>query len=438
MHANKPFLYRHAPVGDAPDTDVARGVDEMLRQWRAVVIDRLHKLATVLLLPPLLFVLAGRGVVLSWPLRGFLLLNYLVLLASTLRRSLDPQIRAGILLGLVASTGVVRLAVGQLAGSGRLSLLVMPLLALLLVGSRAGWAAAALSLALYAAAPALLHAGGFAFIGVPAGALASPPAFWALQGASFAAILLTLLVLFTYFLRLQRRTMIAERAANRQLEQEARRRRQLEEAIGRLGEEERRRLGAELHDGLCQQLTAALLRCTGLEHARGAPDAPHASELALIRASIQEAIDTAYVVAKGLCPVGMDADALVPALERLCRDVRRRHGIACRLLGDRDVAIRNPEHALLWYQIAREAVANAVKHAQCEQISIALKRVDGGLEMQIADDGRGLAEGTVPVAGMGLSIMRYRAGLLGGTLRIGAGGNGGLEVACRVPVLEDT
>ncbi|HRR34867.1 MAG TPA: ATP-binding protein [Kiritimatiellia bacterium] len=429
---------RSAPVDEAPDSDVARGVDEMLRRWRAVVIDRLHKLATVLLLPPLLLVLAGRGVMLSWPLRGFLLLNYLVLLASTVHRSLDPRIRAGILLGLIASTGVVRLAVGQLAGSGRLSLLVMPLLALLLVGPRAGWAAAALSLALYAATPVLLHGGGFAIIGIPAAAPAAPPAFWMLQGASLAAILLTLLVLFTYFLRLQRRTMIAERAAHRQWEQEVRRRRQLEEAIGRLGAEERRRLGAELHDGLCQQLTAALLRCTGLEQARGASDAPRVSELAQIRASIQESIDTAYEVAKGLCPVGMDADALVPALERLCQEVRKRHGKACRLLGDRDVAIRNPEHALLWYQIAREAVTNAVKHARCKHISIALERVAGGLEMRVTDDGRGPATEATPATGMGLSIMRYRAGLLGGTLRIGAGENGGFEVACRVPLLEDT
>ncbi|NLC79945.1 MAG: hypothetical protein GX748_02030, partial [Lentisphaerae bacterium] len=297
----------------------------------------------------------------------------------------------------------------------------------------------ALSLALYAVTPAMLRLGGFAFLGVPADASASPTAFWVLQGASLLLILLTLLVLFTHFLKLQRRTMIAERAARRQLVQEAWRRRQLEEAIGRLGEEERRRLGAELHDGLCQQLTAALLRCTGLEQARGATDTPRASELARIRASIQGAIDTAYEVAKGLCPVGMDADdALVPALERLCREVRRCHGKACRLLGNREVAIRHPEHALLLYQIAREAVTNAVKHAQCEHISIALMRVDGGLEMQVADDGRGLAAGTAPAAGMGLSIMRYRAGLLGGTLHVGAGRNGGLEVACRVPVLENT
>ncbi|MBP7636512.1 MAG: hypothetical protein KBA18_01410 [Kiritimatiellae bacterium] len=189
---------------------------------------------------------------------------------------------------------------------------------------------------------------------------------------------------------------------------------------------------------MCQHLTAALLRCAALENRRGTADAADASELARIRAAIQDAIDTAYDVAKGLCPVGMDPDALLNALERLCREVRRRHGRVCRLQGDREVVIRKPEHALLLYQIAREAVTNAVKHAQCEHISIAFKRLDGGLEMQIADDGRGLAAGAAPATGMGLSIMRYRAGLLGGTLQVGAGQTGGLEVTCRAPGLENT
>jgi len=58
--------------------------------------------------------------------------------------------------------------------------------------------------------------------------------------------------------------------------------------------------------------------------------------------------------------------------------------------------------------------------------------------MQIADDGRGLAAGAAPATGMGLSIMRYRAGLLGGTLQVGAGQTGGLEVTCRAPGLENT
>ena len=58
MHATMPSISRNAPVDDAPAADVVRGVDEMLRRWRAVVLDRLHKLAALLLLPPLLLVLA--------------------------------------------------------------------------------------------------------------------------------------------------------------------------------------------------------------------------------------------------------------------------------------------------------------------------------------------------------------------------------------------
>ena len=417
-----------------PECEIVREVDAILSAWRDRVLRLLYALASLALLPPLAAVFAGIVVPLPWRLRGLLLLGYLALLAATLRPSLStPRFRAGLLLGLIAATGVIRLAVGQMAGSGRLSLLLLPLLALLLAGPRAGWTATAFSFALYALTPLLLKGGGFLLLGIPPGDADAPLAVWAMQGAFLFLVLLTLMILFTQFLKLQRRTMIAERMALRRLEAEAARRRGLEEAIVRLGEEERRRLGAELHDGLCQHLTAALLRCTALESRREDPDA---AELARIRAYVQEAIDTAYEVAKGLCPVGMDPDALLPALERLCEDVRTHSDIDCRLHGARDLAIRDPKHALLLYQIAREAVANAVKHARCDRIAIEIEREGGDLAMHIADDGRGLVPGTAPEAGLGLSIMRHRAGLLGATLRVAAGQSGGMEVVCRAPGLE--
>lgn len=85
------------------------------------------------------------------------------------------------------------------------------------------------------------------------------------------------------------------------------------------------------------------------------------------------------------------------------------------------------------YRIAREAVANAVKHAKCSQISIALDRTAGALALQVVDDGRATVPGVAPAAGLGLSIMKYRANLIGGTLRVAGGPNGGMQVVCRVP-----
>ena len=415
------------------DASIARDVDEGILAWRARVLNILLLVYSVIALVPLIAILAGRGLELPGPLRIVCLVLYLILLLATLRPRWSVRVRAGILLAISAVLGSVQLAVGQLAGHGRIALMLLPLLALLLVGPRTGWAALVLSATLFALVPLVLRLeGGAAWgAGVPAGR--APPAYWGLQWILWMIAMLVLMILFTRFQILQRRSMIAERQARRQLEAETADRRRLEEAIGRIGEEERRRLGAELHDGLCQHLTAALLNCSAMENQRRAAGAPDAAALTQLRVALEDSIGMAYDVAKGLCPMDIDPDSLLPALERLCRETRDRHGIDCRLRADRDLAIGNSEHSLHLYRIAREAVANAVKHAKCSQISIALDRTAGALALQVVDDGRATVPGVAPAAGLGLSIMKYRANLIGGTLRVAGGPNGGMQVVCRVP-----
>jgi signal transduction histidine kinase len=418
------------------ETAIAREVDDILTAWRARVLHVLLVFSSSILLIPLLVVFFGWGVPLPWPLRVSSLLLYALLLLATLRPRWNLLVRVWFLLALIAAMGAIRLVAGQLEGTGRLTLLLPPLLALLLAGPRAGWAAVALSAALFALVPSLLHLGWFADWGMTG--IDAPLSFWAMQGVFWLIILLTLMILFTRFQALQQRTMIAERMALRQLEVETADRRRLEEEIGRIGEEERRRLGAELHDGLCQHLTAALLHCSALESQRPAEGASLAAGLTRLRVSLEDAIGMAYDVAQGLCPLDMNPDALLPALERLCRDVRGRHGIACRVQADRALTIRNPEHALHLYRIAREAVVNAVKHARCTQLVIALEHAGADLVLKVTDDGRLTAPGAMPVPGLGLSIMTYRTGLLGGTLHVAGRAEGGIEVTCRVPRPEAT
>lgn len=411
---------------------IAQEVDQVMGAWRARVLQVLLVFSSVAMLPPLGAILAGYGLQVPGFLRGVCFLLYLALLLATLRPRWRPALRAWLLLGLIAAAGALQLAVGQLAGNGRITLLLLPLLTLLLVGPRAGWAAVALGAALFALVPPLLRFGGIP--GSPAGTGISS-AYWSLQWVLWLVVLLTLMILFTRFQVLQRRTMIAERMARRQLEAETADRRRLEEAIGRIGEEERRRLGAELHDGLCQHLTAARLNCSALEATCAAAGGAGAPALAQLRQTLEEALGMAYDVANGLCPVDMDPDALAPALERLCREVREHHGIECRLQAGRDLVIRNPEHALHLYRIAREAVANAVKHARCTRVLVALEQTAGELVLRVTDDGQQISPGAAPAAGLGVGIMAYRAKLVGGSLRVAGGAEGGMEVVCRVPGL---
>ena len=103
------------------------------------------------------------------------------------------------------------------------------------------------------------------------------------------ALLRDMMVLLTLFQALQRRTMIAERIALKKLEAESANRLRLEAEVARVSEAERRSLGSELHDGLCQNLTAALLNCTALENRQTAAGHPDAAEVARIRKALEEA-----------------------------------------------------------------------------------------------------------------------------------------------------
>lgn len=405
-------------------------MDQALNAWRRRALQVLLASSCALTLAPLAAALAGWGIELSGPVRVAALCLYAVLAGLMLWRNGSLRIRAGLFLGLLATAGVMRLGVGGMAGSGRITLLMLPLLALVLLGPRAGWSTAALTAGLFAGAGVLMHTG------FPAGAggVDAPPVFWGMQGMYWLIILLALMILFARFHALQRRTMRAEWEARRQLEAETADRRRLEAEMGRIGEEERRRLGAELHDGLCQHLTAVLLNCSAMEQRRRA--VADAAECSRLRGMLEESIGMAYDVAKGLCPTDLDPESLRPALERLCRETRERHGIACRLEADGDVDIRNPELAMHLHRIAREAVANAAKHARCSRITVALERAAGELTLRVTDDGPETGPGAVPTAGLGLGILKHRARLIGGTLLVAGGPKGGMQVVCRVPQAE--
>jgi signal transduction histidine kinase len=332
-------------------------------------------------------------------------------------------------LGVLAALGVIQLAVTQLAGDGKLALLVLPLFAVILIGPRAGWWMVVLSSALFMGVAWLTHNQMLTGVSVVEG-LNSQPGFWWLQGFRLTTHMVVLTLLLTQFHALQWRTMIAERTALRKLEAETADRKRLEAEVAHVSELERRNLGSELHDGLCQNLTAALLNCTALENRHSAAGSPDAEDVACIREMIEESIDTAYDVARGLCPLGLGAEGLVSGLEGLCRAVNGRRGISCELQVEGDVTIADPDRALQLYRIAGEALTNAVKHAECKRIMVRLAGETGRLELSVADDGKGIPPDGV--AGLGRRIMAYRAGLIEGALTVSGVPGQGTTVTCRI------
>jgi two-component system, NarL family, sensor histidine kinase FusK len=208
-------------------------------------------------------------------------------------------------------------------------------------------------------------------------------------------------------------------AINADLHKEMAERRNLEIALIRVSEEQRRAIGSELHDGLGQHLTSLSLLCAGLRQRLVGVAQSEAGAVLRIEELIDEAAAMNRSAARGLYPVAMEHGGLIAALERLAEDVNLLKAMKCLVRVDPDVQVNDPLVAINLYRIAQEAVNNAVKYSQARLMVIELLRVDGEHRLTLRDDGIGLGAGAARVdSGMGMYSMRYRASLLGGSLQV--------------------
>jgi PAS domain S-box-containing protein len=207
----------------------------------------------------------------------------------------------------------------------------------------------------------------------------------------------------------------------------------LERTILEISGREQRRIGQDLHDGLGQHLTGVDFMSKVLEQKLREKSLPEAVDAAKIVALVNQAIDQTRELSHGLLPVLPDAQGLMTALERLALQVEGLFRVSCVFECDQPVPIRESDNATHLYHIAQEAVNNALRHGHPRHIAI---RLAGGQEpfLSVDDDGVGLDRShPAGQGGMGLSIMSYRAKMIGGALEIHSGPAGGTEVVCTFP-----
>jgi len=208
----------------------------------------------------------------------------------------------------------------------------------------------------------------------------------------------------------------------------------LEGEIIEISEREQRRIGRDLHDGLCQYFAAigcgvASLRADLLQ--RQLPnEAAVAEELAgLLNDGVVQARD----LARGLVPVHMEEAGLSVALDELANSMSRLLNLDCAFESDGDAAIDTPCAATHLYRIAQEAINNASRHGRATTIRIRLFTDGQSATLTVADNGLGLSQTSADPAGLGLNIMSYRARLIGGTLAISESPAGGTAITCTFP-----
>lgn len=220
--------------------------------------------------------------------------------------------------------------------------------------------------------------------------------------------------------------------------------RELERTVEEISEAEQRRIGQDLHDGLGQHLTGVAFLSKALQQRLLASHHPGAADAATINDLVNEAIGWTRDLARGLAPMDLDRTSLPESLRELALKTSRMFNVECTYQGIERIIVADDTMALNLYRVAQEAVSNAVKHGKAAAIRICLEESGSGLALTVHDDGVGFAyaEGRqhvrrdpsgVPVSGMGLLVMKYRAGVMGGTLEIDTGsGRIGTTVRCRL------
>jgi PAS domain S-box-containing protein len=207
-------------------------------------------------------------------------------------------------------------------------------------------------------------------------------------------------------------------------------RKQLERDVVEAASLEQRRIGQDLHDSVAQELAALDLLTGDLAEALRSDPASAAPLVGQITRGLQRSQRELRAVLRGLLPVAVDSAGLMAALSDLADRTRQEGKVSCTFDCPEPVSVPDNLVATQLYFIAQEAVHNAVKHARAREVRVALNREDAGLVLRVEDDGIGMPAPATGSKGLGLRIMRDRAGILGARLTLSPAVPAGTVVTC--------
>jgi signal transduction histidine kinase len=202
--------------------------------------------------------------------------------------------------------------------------------------------------------------------------------------------------------------------------------------LQRTRETERAALARELHDELGSILTAARLDVAWLIAQPGCGESAIEQRLQALQRVLAQGIGLKRRIVEDLHPTVLTHLGLVPALEQLIASHRER--FAGHLHATLDPAVElDGDAALALYRIVQESLTNTLKYAQARTVRVALRRLRGGIELVVEDDGRGFDPANVGARRHGLAGMRHRMLAIRGELEIVSAPGAGTEIRASLP-----
>jgi PAS domain S-box-containing protein len=195
--------------------------------------------------------------------------------------------------------------------------------------------------------------------------------------------------------------------------------------ISAAGDETRKRIERDLHDGVQQSLVSLGLQLRAAQATVPPQFGELRGEFSRIVEGLTSVLDELREISHGIHPAILSEGGLQPALRMLAR--RSAVPVDLDLCAER--RLPQPVEVAAYY-VASEALTNAAKHAHASVVKLELDTRDAILRLAIRDDGVGGAD----PRGSGLVGLRDRIDAVGGTLTVSSNSGGGTHIHAEIPL----
>ncbi len=210
--------------------------------------------------------------------------------------------------------------------------------------------------------------------------------------------------------------------------------RKLEAEILRVTENEQRRIGQDIHDELCSQLSGIGMLAKVLEDQLRRHNEKEAEMISNISLMVADAGQKARHIAKGLVPAALETLGLSGAIRELMEQNQKLFGVECvvTVLGESNLDSLAPGTCVQIYRITQEATTNALKHSDATLIQVRLTCEKSVVKLEIMDDGKGIPDDIIST-GLGMMTMRQRAEMVGADFHLNSFAGKGTHIICNIP-----
>jgi signal transduction histidine kinase len=234
-------------------------------------------------------------------------------------------------------------------------------------------------------------------------------------------------------LRVEQRTADLKEA-NQKLRDVLEERQRLETELLEIAENERRRIGFDLHDDLGQKLTGVLLIARALEQRLAREAHKETEEVRRVCELIEQSVHHTHNLAHHFSSIDATGGDLADVMNGLAATVEKMFGIPCECTVKGEIPSLPENTSAQFYKISQEAVSNAIKHGKATCVWISIVGNGHRLVVTIRNDGIPFSPPRNPKARMGLRTMNYRANTIGATFDIKPNQKDGTIVTCVLPL----